>query len=221
MASPRSKRNARPEVPVVRREPAERRRLSPELEAFARSEDTRLPRKTRPTEPRLRDPRTTGLVPGVANRDARAVCDARVTELERLLEKRTAGENVDAELGRCLAEAVATAVWRGRSVTGFEPFAVHVLRMTEDDATALAEAGRAALGWPEGRASEALVAIWFRTEAALREAGFPGRGSRRIDDKGREHFVLDLELRHAPESLEAIARRMTPLVRDKLGGFTP
>lgn len=205
----------------MRREPAERKRLPPELEAFARSEDTRLPRKSRPTEPKLRDPRTTGLVPGVANRDARAVCDARVTDLERLLARRAEGENVDEALGRELAEAVAMGVWRGRSVTSFDSFAVHVLRMTEEEATALAERGRLALGWPEGRATEALLAVWFRTEAALREAGFPGRASRRVDEKGREHLVVDVELRHAPESLEEIGRRMGPLVRDKRGGFNP
>lgn len=220
MSTPRSKRS-RPEVPVVRREPAERKRLPPELEAFARSEDTRLPRKSRPVEPKLRDPRTTGLVPGVANRDARAVCDARVADVERLMARREAGENVDDALALELAEAVAMGVWRGRSVTSFDSFAVHVLRMTEEEASALAEKGRAALGWPEGRAPEALLAVWYRTEAALRESGFPGRASRKLDEKGREHLVIDVELRHAPESLEEIGRRMGPLVRDKRGGFNP
>ncbi len=217
MASPRNKRTARPEVPVVRREPADRKRLPPELEAFARSEEMRLPRKPRASEPRLRDPRATFLVPGVANRDARGVCDARVAELEKLLGRREKGEDVTDELATALAEAVSMAVWRGRSVTSFESFAVHVLGMTEDQATELAERGRLARGWPEGRASDALVAVWFRTEAALREAGFAGKASHRIDAKGKEHLIVDVELRHAPEGLEAVGRRMNSLVRDKLG----
>lgn len=213
MASPKSKRGARPEVPVVRREPASRKRLPPELEAFARSEDMRLPRRPPAQTPRLNDPRTTALVPGVANRDARLVCDARVSELEKLLESRSTSDAT--KLEHAMAEAVALGVWRGRSVTAFEAFAVHVLRMGEDEAKAIAERGRVALAWPHGRASDACVAVWMRTEAALRESGFEGRASIRVDDKGREHVVVDVPLKHAPEGLDGIGRRMSSLVRDK------
>lgn len=170
MATPRNKRRESPTVPVVRREPASRKKLPPELEAFARSEDMRLPRKPHVPTPRLSDPRTSALVPGVANRDARLVCDSRITELERLLNARDTSTDT-AGLDRALAEAVALGVWRGRSVTSFDSFAVHVLRIGEDEAKTMAERGRIALSFPHGRASDACVAVWFRTEAALRENG--------------------------------------------------
>jgi len=214
MSTPRKTRDPKPAVPVVRREPESRKRLPPELEAFARSEGMRLPRAPKPAPaPKLNDPRDSGLIPGVGNRDARLVADARIAELTKLIEARTTGD--DDALARGLAEIVALGLWRGRSITAFDAFAEHVLGLDPAEAAALAERGRVALGLPEGRANEALIAMTMRTEAALRELGFGGRVSMSRDAQGRDHVVIDVPVASAPETLEAIGRRMAPLARDK------
>lgn len=214
MSTPRKKRAEKPAIPVVRREPESRKRLPPELEAFARSEGMRLPRANRPTEPKLHDPRDSGLIPGVGNRDARLVADSRITELTKLVGSRQEAGQEDA-LAAALAEAVAIGLWRGRSVTAFDAFAEHVLGLEPSDAAALAERGRLALGLAEGLANEALVAIFFRTEAALRERGFGGRAGISREAPGRDQIVIRLPVTSAPEALEAVGRRMAPLARDK------
>ena len=63
-----------------------------DLRAFAGGDDDALWRRT--TRKRLDDPRPVVLVPGVANRDARAVCEARQ---DRILAAAAAG---DREIGR-------------------------------------------------------------------------------------------------------------------------
>lgn len=217
MATPKKPRNSRPEVPVVRREPAARKRLDPALEAFARGESDRLPRRPRePQEPRLHDPRISALVPGVANRDARIVADARIVELERLLAGTEPGARGEA-FARKLAEAEALGLHRGRSLTAFEALTNHVLGLDDAEVPALLEAGRPSLGLGDHKLSEAGVAALMRSEAALREMGFDGGGRIRRDEKGREHLVLDVAVKHAPEALEAVGRRMSTLARDKRG----
>ena len=108
----------------------------------------RLPRVSRPAEPKLNDPRDSGLVPGVGNRDARMVADARITDLTKLVESRAEPASLDA-LERGLAEVVALGLWRGRSVTAFDAFAEHILGLPPEDALAMAERGRVALGPPK------------------------------------------------------------------------
>lgn len=217
MATPKKPRNSRPEVPVVRREPAARKRLDPALEAFARGESDRLPRRPRlPQEPRLHDPRISALIPGVANRDARVAADARIGELERLLRDTSPGARGQAIADK-LAEAEALGLHRGRSLTAFDALTTHVLGLEDGEVESLLEAGRPALGLGEHKLSEAGVAALLRSEAALREMGFEGFGRIRRDEKGREHLVLDVAVKHAPESLEAIGRRMSTLARDKRG----
>ncbi|MEM6961287.1 MAG: hypothetical protein AAF550_06030 [Myxococcota bacterium] len=67
----------------MRRPRSERKILAPEFEALARGEQQPF----RHRRPRLRDTRTVALIPGVANRDARSVCDARTRELQFLLRR--------------------------------------------------------------------------------------------------------------------------------------
>ncbi|HJL00152.1 MAG TPA: hypothetical protein RMH85_10390 [Polyangiaceae bacterium LLY-WYZ-15_(1-7)] len=197
-----------PGKPVLRRrgsgEP--RKGLDPELEALARGdEDVYRPRRKR--GPRLRDPRPVALVPGVANRDARSVLDARVARMREARED-------DAELGRLLAEALWLGLWRGRSLIDFDALAEEVLEVPADRAQALAKAACAAAELPMDTLSDEAVAIWMRAEAALLDAGFEGRVSA-VDPKT---LRFELAVPVAPQALAAMGRRMTPLVRDREGG---
>jgi hypothetical protein len=196
---------------VVRRSAGDRRQIPPEVEALASGRIDRLPEKAR--RPRLKDPRAIALVPGVANRDARSLFEARVQELRAALE---AGEAGDA-LAHGLAEAIQLGLWRGRSVTGFDAFAEQVLDMAAPEARALAERGALAMGVPCERASDEAVAVWMRCEVCLRDAGIPGRVRLRCEG-GAESLMLDIDVTRAPEALDAIGHRMGPLARDRRDG---
>jgi hypothetical protein len=179
---------------VVRRAAAERKRLPPELEAFAASDERVL--RTERTTPKLDDPRTVYLIPGVANRHARLVYDRRLEALRAALDDaRSAGADPQAapdtpapgaqpsrapalegdarrRLGALLSEALRLGWWRGKSLTGFDALVDGVLGLPVDEAEALA---RAANG---GRLPERLhdhaVAMVLRAEAGLAEAGVTG-----------------------------------------------
>jgi len=113
MAKARSKREKKPEVPtVVRRAPADRKRLPPELEEFARSDEKRLPPPRR--RPRLRDPRAAALIPGVANRDARLVFDQHLEQTRALL----ADDALSAQADEALAVLWLARLWRGAPSAG-------------------------------------------------------------------------------------------------------
>ena len=80
---------------VVKRPSEERKRLPPELEAFARSDEERLRiRKPRQDRGKVNDPREGYLIPGVANRDARTVYDQRVQAMQTLWQEGAADEEV-------------------------------------------------------------------------------------------------------------------------------
>lgn len=208
MSGPRKKREAPKTEHVVRRAPTDRKRLPPDLEAFAKSDSLRFRPEREPPRTRLRDPRTAALVPGVANRDARKLADARIEALTAFL---ATGSDADVETE--LAYAVRLGLWRGRSLTGFEALAENVLGLSVDDARARAGRGAERAGFPAETASEEAVAIAWRTEVALLEAGLPGRV--RITKGALESIELTLPVERAPEALGAIAERMMPLVRDR------
>ena len=178
--------------------------LPDELEALARGDIKRLGGGR--SRPRLRDPRPVALIPGLANRDARTVCTARIEALLALI----AGEPGPA-LDRALAEAAIGAVWRGRSLTGLGAFAEEILGLEEAVARAAAERGAASLELPLAPASDELVAVWLRAEAALLDAGIPGRAFVRGPEP---RLVLELDSEHGPKALEAISRRVSILARD-------
>jgi len=216
MTPPRKNRgkDAPGAVQVVRRAPEERKRLPPDLEAFARSEETKL-RTNRPRTPKLKDPRAVALMPGVANRDARALADARLDVLAGLLDRRREGEDVREELEIGLAEAILLGLWRGRSLTGFDAMVENILGLPLEEAEVLARKGAERLGLPLALRSESLIAVWVRSECALLEFGLPGRVGLRVDADRHEHLILDLPIRRAPEAIQEIGRRMSPLVHDK------
>jgi hypothetical protein len=194
---------------VVRRPPEERKRLPPELEAFARSDERRL-RRPGPCGPKLKDPRPVALVPGVSNRDARAVHDARVERLRALYE---AGD-AEPALAEALAEAYLLGLWRGRALTGFGAMAVDVVGLPEDEAKRLLDEGFLMLGLARDTCRPELVAAWFRAEAALLEESHDGKVSGQPGEKGEPRLVVSLGSERLADAFHAMGRRMTPLVRD-------
>ena len=162
---------------VIRRDGRGTRTLPPELEAFARSDDKRLPPRERPEG--LRDPRAAALVPGVSNHDARIVHDRRVAAL------RASGEYA-AQIMAGLADGVAVVDARDRiefandpflDLVGVEPAVLH--RMPADAAVpipGLRELLDTARSSVVGRGTvvHALGARTLRV-AALRLDATPGR----------------------------------------------
>lgn len=210
---PKKRRKATEPQRVVRRASVDRKRLPPELEEFARSDEKRL-RPKRPYKPRLRDPRAVALVPGVKNADARAVFEARLSNLTDLGWAAADGaEDAVAAHERALAEAVLLSVWRGRSLTSFDAFAEGLLEMKPEDARAAAERGAEAMGVPCEAASEEFVAVWMRAECALRDAGLAGVVT--LADGQSETLRFDLPVDNAPEALDQMGRRMFSLVTDR------
>jgi hypothetical protein len=186
---------------VVRRSASERKRLPPDLEAFAGGDDDALWR--RPTSPRLRDPRAVVLMPGVANRDARAVYEHRLRRLERAL-----ADGDDRRAAIELAEAAQLEVWRGHSIVGWDAFAEDVLGLSRNEAAELLEVGAREIG--AKRASDEVIAVWMRTEAGLIEAGADAHVGLR---EGR--LVIDVPIGDAPAALAAAGRRIAPLAREQ------
>ena len=71
---------------VVKRPPEQRRKLPPELEAFARSDEEKLRiRRPRTDRGQVKDPREGYTVAGVSNRDARTVYDVRASAMRACL----------------------------------------------------------------------------------------------------------------------------------------
>lgn len=198
------RRKPKPEVPtdVVRRAPQDRKRLPPDLEAFAAS-DEKILRRPRGPRDRLDDPRTAALVPGVANRDARAVYDARVRRFRQAL-----SSGAREEAGRQLAEARRLGLWRARSLTGWAAFVENVLELDPKEADALLALGRPSVG--EGPLPERVIATFLRTEAGLLEVDATA-----FARWNGERLVLELGLASAAAALAAVGRRCAPLAQDQ------
>lgn len=198
------------EVGIVRRRPDEqRKRLSPDLEAFARGDDDALWRRER-GRGRVNDPRpgASTLVPGVANRDARLVFDARVRRLRSAIE---IGD--ESALAEEMIDAVRLRLWRAGKIVGFDVFAEAVLGMSAERGRALAAEGAAALDVPCEPADEATIALWMRAESGLLEqAGDTARASLR---GGR--LILEVPFDRAAEALSGVGRRAAPLAKPQPG----
>lgn len=204
---------------VVRRSPRDRKRLPPELEALASGSVDRLRRP--PGRPRLADPRAHFLVPGVANRDARAVFDARLPQLRELAAAHREDPD-DPEGARRLAEALrqaaALGLWRGRSLTGFDAFVEQLLDLAPAEARALVSATGAGDVHPF---SEETVAVWMRAEAAVIEAGLEARVTAERDEDGAERLVLSAESVSFAAAAAAMGARLRPLSREVPPGRPP
>ncbi len=191
---------------MVRRAPADRKRLPPELEEFARSDDKRLPPPRR--RPRLQDPRPTALIPGVANRDARLVFDHHLEQMREWL----TSDDASAQVDEALAVLWLARLWRGRSLTSFAAASVEFLELPADDAKQRAERGAKALGVELEPISDEAAAVWVRAMAALIDASLPGKI--KPTSSGQE-LIFELEVDSAPEALLEMGRRMNSLVEDR------
>ncbi|MBO6936218.1 MAG: hypothetical protein JJ863_14685 [Deltaproteobacteria bacterium] len=186
-----------------RRKGAPRKTLSPELEALARGDEKALRKKRKE---RLRDPRPVALIPGVANRDARAVADARVEAMRAMI----AWDDQDS-LDRAMADLTVLRLWRGLSITGMDALAEDLLELAPEDAKAAAERGAAATDRGLEPLDDVAVAAWLRTEAALLEMEIDA--GVKVDAEGR--ISLSFPAVVAPEAFDAVARRLAPLLEDR------
>ena len=91
----------RPKTPprVIRRSAADRKPIDKDLEAFAGGDDDALWRRKR--RRRLDDPRPVVLIPGLANRDARAVYQVREARIRAAMEAGRRGTRSTGPSRRC------------------------------------------------------------------------------------------------------------------------
>ena len=191
----------------VRRGRGDGTRLDPALEELARGDSGRIRRPRPPRRPRLRDPRAFLLVPGVSNRDARRVFDARLAALQQ-------SPNEEAR-GLLLAEAWALRLWRCRRLTGFEALAADLLELEPVKAKRDATEASTRHDLPLDLTDEA-IAVWMRAEAALLEQEVTGV---RVCVRGHRttKLIIELPADQAAVPLHAIGRRQTELARDAVG----
>lgn len=143
--------------------PGGTRRLPPEFDRLAAGDD-RLPPRARPQDARVRDPRELVLIPGTNNRDCRHVYDARLSHLRKLI----ANDDPQA-LGVGLLEFCQLGLYRARNVVDMDAFSTSVLGLAFEQARGLLETAASERGQSASVLAEPLVALWIRTEAALRE----------------------------------------------------
>ena len=201
ITAPMPKRAPKPEPErVVRRPKAERKALTPQLEAFAAGDPDAIWRRHE-QRGRLDDPRPVALLPGVKNADARAVFEVRAARMKAAL---ASGDDV--ALAGELAEAKLIGLWRANAIVSFDALAESVLGIAIDRADALAKVGKARLGLDE-KLSDASIAVWLRAEAAL---VIEGGGGRARVVKGQ--LQLEMPVDNAAAALVAMGRRELPLV---------
>jgi hypothetical protein len=194
------------------------RKLPPDLEDLAAGRRDVL-RPRRKPRGRLSDSRVRGLLPGVANHDARRVYDERLSRMAAAL----AGGDEGA-LGVLLAEAVLLGLWRARNVMGFDALGQDVLGVGAERARALAEQGAAELGVPLEPLPDVAVALWLRSEAALFDHVPDARVSVR-SSAGRVELIVSAPLSPVSavaEAAAAVGRSAAGLARaiDQERGFT-
>jgi hypothetical protein len=184
--------------------------LPADLEELASGRRDALRPRRRATG-RLSDSRIAGLIPGVANHEARRVYDARVQQLRAAAEAPAR----EAELARGLYEAQRLALWRARQLTGFDAFAVDVVGLERDRAHALVEALVAEHQLPDEPLPDTAVALWLRGESALLERCPEGSIEAWVEEGELElRIVLPLEpAARAGEALGAIGRKASGLSR--------
>ena len=186
---------------MVRRPPAERKKLTPDLEAFARGE-SKSPRGRERKEPRIFDPRAVYLVPGVANRHARIVYDASHEAIKVALEQHAAGDS--SALSEALVDALQLKVWRGRSFTSFAAFAEDALGLSEDEALKIAGASERV----SEAYSEMVTALVFRMRAAALESDT--KATIALSNDGTR-IMIDVSIQELPQLMGAAGRLLGPM----------
>lgn len=193
---------------VTRRKKGDKRRgrkLDPELEEFARSDDKKWRRK-RKGGARLRDPREQFIIRGVANRDSRHAIDVYTERLKALIES---GEDPD-ELGRLLLDTVRLQLWRGRSITGFETFIVDVLGLDLDAAKRDVAQAAHKEGVTTEPVSDETAAIWIRAIAAAADMEMP-----LVVRVQGDKVIFEADTNTAPQVIREVGRRLAPLAKDR------
>jgi hypothetical protein len=193
------------------------RKLPPDLDELASGRRDSLRPRRRP-KGRIADSRVAGLIPGVANHEARRVFDARVEQMRR-------PDASEPDLERGLCDAHLLALWRARNVTGFEALAQDVLGIPIERARSLAQRGAAQRGVGLQPLPDLAVALWIRSEAAL-IAHCPGASvaARLAGDGQRVELSLSLPLGPAlaaAEALAAVGRAAAGLARVLAGEQAP
>lgn len=139
------------------------RHLPPQFDRLAAGED-RLSRPPRGPDHRVRDPRERVLIPGTNNRDSRGLYDRRLADLRALLSQ---GDMQNLASG--LLDFLQLGLFRARNVVDMDAFSTSVLGIPLEQARQLLSAAATARGVGPERLPESLIALWIRTEAALRE----------------------------------------------------
>lgn len=200
----KSGRDSGPKKPGVRRGgtgKSDRTRLPEDLEEFARSDEKRFRPKRAPRRPRLKDPREGGvLIPGVANRDSRAIYERRLAVLK---------DAPESERARLLAEAYVLRIWRGYAITTFEAFIENVLGWELEASRALAEEGAKAMNTPFQPLRDEDVALWLRVEIGVAEAS-----SARVTMDG-SMLKLSVSFDEGMDALTRVGKVLLPLERDR------
>jgi hypothetical protein len=200
---------------VLRRRPDGRpglRKLPPDLEDLATGRRDELRPRRRP-KGRLSDSRVRGLVPGVANHEARRVFDDRVAAMGH-----AAAQGDDEALGQALLEAQWLGLWRARNVMGFEALAQGVLAIDPARVQALVAAAVERSGLGEAAAEQfpdVAVALWMRSEAALLDHARGARVRVRVRDGKVELTVIAplAPVAAIADAVAAIGRSAAGLVR--------
>ncbi|MFK8001223.1 MAG: hypothetical protein AB8H86_16635 [Polyangiales bacterium] len=208
-----TKKRPEPEAgKITRRKKGEgdRKRLSPDLERFARGDDKRFRPSRPPRGPRINDPRPVFLIAGVANRDARIVLSDYSERLHASAAAAAAEPKAAAYFDRTMAEVLWLKLWRGDSLTSFASYVENVLEMNVDEAREAARRHAEGEGRDLTPLSDEIIAIWLRAAAGAIEA----EGILRIREIDGELF-FQVNVDEAPEVLYFAGRRMSPLVQDR------
>jgi hypothetical protein len=186
---------------VLRRraaDPRGMRKLPPDLEDLAAGRRDVL-RPRRKPRGRIGDSRIAGLIPGVANHEARRVYDAR---LEQATAAVAGGD--ESALAGLLCDAVLLGLWRARAVTGFDALAQDVIGIDAGRAQELAVAAAAQRGLALERLPDIAVALWMRSEAALLDR-CPEASVRVNVSSERLALHLDVPLAPVERATEAVS----------------
>ena len=167
MKSQRSRPQSRktgPQPPRRGGQPGGMRKLPEAMTQLAAGDDRALRKRPASNRDRVRDTRDRVRISGTNNRDARAVYDARL----RSLLQEIAAQNW-AAVGEGLLVMEQLGLYRARNIVNFQAFATSVLELALEQAQTLLDEAAARASRPLERLPEPLVALWIRTEAAMRE----------------------------------------------------
>lgn len=214
-----TKKPSEPEAAKITRRKkgeGERKRLSPDLERFARGDDKRFRPSRPPRGPRINDPRPVFLIAGVANRDARIVLSDYSERLQAAAAAAADEPKAAAYFDRTMAEVLWLKLWRGDSLTSFASYVENVLEMNADEAREAAQRHADLEDRNLSPFSDEMIAIWLRAAAGALEA----EGILQIRVVGSElYFQVNVD--EAPEVLYFAGRRMSPLVQDRAPAEEP